>query len=94
MLFLEIKLVVVDKPKIMYKDVFKGEEAKMLVWYVALALGIIIGYKVQCFKLKQNARLSFLFALCSRVSTIIVMNFDASGLKTKEHFLPKHLLSL
>ncbi len=94
MLVLEIKLVVVDKPKIMYGDVFESEEAKMLVWYVALALGIIIGCKVQCFKSKQNARSSFLFALCSRVSIVIVMNFDASDLEVKKKFLPKHLLRL
>jgi hypothetical protein len=78
----------------MYEGVFESNEAKMLVWYVVLALGIIIGCKVQCSKSKQNARLSFLLTLCPRVFAVIIMNFDTSGLEVKEHLLPKHLLSM
>ncbi len=59
-------------------------------------LGTIVTYKVQCFKLKQSARPSFLFALCTcpKVFEIIVMNYIASGLKVEEHIFPKHSSSL
>jgi hypothetical protein len=38
-LVLEVELATFDKPKIMYEDIFEGDEVAMLMWLVILDVG-------------------------------------------------------